>query len=80
MSMTESEAIALALSTLSADGTGIGQGMPHAHRKDRHMRLGKNRSGWVVSVPLDVPRGFEPDLIFVEIYDDTGEVNIPPLM
>jgi len=49
-------------------------------RKDRHMRLGKNRSGWLVVFSLKVPIGFEPNQLAVEVYEPDGEVNIPPLL
>jgi hypothetical protein len=44
------------------------------------MRLGKNRSGWVVSFRLDVPQGFEPDQVYVEVYEPDGEVNVPRIL
>lgn len=44
------------------------------------MRLGKNRKGWLVVVPLDVPESFEPNSIDVEVYEPDGEVHIQPTL
>jgi hypothetical protein len=75
--MTEQEAIRLAIEALRAEGTAMGAKPARAIRKNRHMRLGKNRCGWLVIVPLDVPASFEPNSIYVEVYEPDGEVHIP---
>lgn len=49
-----------------------------ATRIDSNMRLGKQLSGWLIYFKLDIPEGFEPDYIFVEVYDN-GRVHIPEI-
>ena len=78
--MTEYEAIYAALEALSAMGTSVGSKAVRALRKNSHMRLGQKREGWLVVVPLDVPVGFEPDSIHVEVYEPDGEVHIPTVL
>ena len=75
--MTEQEAINFALEGLRVQGTSVGSRPVYAIRKERHMRLGKNRSGWLVVVPLAVPDSFDPNAIHVEVYDPDGEIYIP---
>lgn len=75
--MTETEAIEIALAALRKRGTSIGKGPVGATRDERHMEFGRNRKGWVVSLPLDVPESFEPNRIHVEVYEPDGAVNIP---
>jgi hypothetical protein len=41
---------------------------------------GVARSRWVVGLPLNVPDGFEPDRFFVEVYEDTAEIVVPPIL
>jgi hypothetical protein len=78
--MTEEEAIRLAVAELERRGLGTTPNPVGAHHQNRHMRLGKNRSGWIVLFPLDAPRGFEPNQLSVEVYEPDGEVNIPPIL
>lgn len=78
--MTENEAIEIALEALRRNGTMIGEGDVRAIFRERHMRKGKNRCGWLVVVPLNVPRSFSPNAIDVEVYEPDGEVNIPVVL
>ena len=78
--MTEEEAIERAIGALRDNKTSIGSKPATAIRKGRHMRLGKDRSGWLVVVPLEVPASFEPDSIDVEVYEPDGEVFIPDVL
>ena len=74
--MNEQEAIELALVALGKSRSSFGAKPIRAFHRQRHMSRGKSRSGWVVTVALDVPEGFEPDSLHVEIYDDTSEVHV----
>jgi hypothetical protein len=78
--MTADEAIEKALAALKLDKTPIGSKPVRAIYKERHMRLGKNRSGWLVVVPLKVPASFEPDTLYIEVYEPDGEVYIPAVL
>ena len=72
--MTETEAITIALSALSRDGISAGKKPVGAIRYAL-----RNGSGWLVHVPLDVPEGFEPSDVMVEVYPD-GTTDIPPVL
>jgi hypothetical protein len=78
--MNQEQAIKIALAALRDQKTTIGSRPVTAIYKERHMRLGKNRNGWLVSVPLNVPANFEPDTIDVEVYEPDGEVYIPGVL
>ena len=78
--MTEDEAISIATTALQNSGTSIGNRPIHAIRKDRHMRRGKHKFGWLVIIPLAVPESFEPNAIDVEVYEPDGEVDIPMVL
>lgn len=52
----------------------------HAHYvEDRRFSDG-SRKGWVISVRMNVPEFFEPDLLFIEVSDPRGEVYIPGVL
>lgn len=78
--MTKEDAINLALEALRATQTAIGAKPVQAYRIEPRMRLRKNSEGWMAVVPLDVPFGFEPDMIHVEVYEPDGEVIIPDVL
>ncbi len=78
--ITEQDAIRLAVEALQSQGTAFAVGRVRAIRKERHMRRGKNRCGWLVVVPLNVPYGFEPNTIDVEVYEPGGEIHIPMVL
>ncbi len=78
--MTEQEAIKLAIEALESGGTKIGNKPLRACREVRNLSFGKNRTGWVVAVPIDWPVRMDPDCIFVEVYDPDGETHILPLL
>ena len=78
--MTKEQAIQAALAALRARKMAIGPKPVDAIYKDRHMRLGKGRRGWLVIVPLNVPACFEPDSLHVEVYEPDGEVFIPSVL
>ena len=46
----------------------------------RHMSLDKKKSGWVVTFKLNVPEGWEPNLLQVEVYEEDGSTHIPKLL
>ncbi|GKX59605.1 hypothetical protein [Leminorella grimontii] len=52
----------------------------HAHYvEDRRFSDGC-RKGWVISVRMNVPESFEPDLLFIEVSDPGGVVCIPGVL
>jgi hypothetical protein len=59
--MDEQRAIQIAVDEVTRNGGNITNDAPRAIYKQRNMRLGKNRCGWLVIFRLNVPEGFEPD-------------------
>jgi hypothetical protein len=78
--MTKEEAIDLAVGAFRSTGVTMGPKPVVAIRVDRHMRLGKNRHGWLVVVPLNVPDSFEPNSIDIEVYEPDGQIHIPDVL
>jgi len=78
--LNQDEAIRRALQEVKARGSAIAREPPTATFKEGGMRPGDNRSGWLVVFRLDVPEGFTPNLLHVEIYEPDGEVCVPPAM
>jgi hypothetical protein len=72
--VTELEAIELAKKALKRRGT------PVRNEPFRASRLEGRRPGWLIVVPLDVPVGFEPNKLFVEVFESDGTISIPPLL
>lgn len=77
--MKQNEAEAIALEVLRERKTRIRNGPVWSHRFESGERH-DSRSGWVVSVPLDVPDGWEEDCIRVEVFEPDGEINIPMIL
>ena len=78
--ISEVEAIRIAVEEVTRLKSNIKPDEPKAIYKQRHMRLGKNRSGWLVIFQLDVPPGFVPDRLYVEVYESNGEVYVPEIL
>ena len=79
--MTEEQAIRLALAAAVVDGQR--EKVPRNQISvflERAGTRGRTRGCWVVGLPLDVPVGFEPSRFFVEVYKDTSEVFVPPIL
>lgn len=74
--INETQAIELAREEASARRCRLGPAAPTIIRKDRHMRLDRKSSGWVIVFALDVPQGLEPNTVVIEVYDD-GRVFTP---
>lgn len=51
----------------------------HANYSRESISIGSNK-GWLISVKLDVPETFEPDMIFIEVSDPEGIAYIPPVL
>lgn len=51
----------------------------HASYNRLLISIGSNK-GWLISVELDVPDTFEPDMIFIEVSDPEGMVYIYPAL
>jgi len=77
--MTQNEAEEIAIAMLCERKTRTRSGPVWSRRFEAGERRDP-RSGWVVSVPLDVPEGWEPDEIYVEVFEPNGEVNIPMIL
>lgn len=77
--MTSEQAIERALAALHQRGTRIGSRPIRCRRYDSVSRKAP-RPGWVVTIPLDVPEGLEPDEMRVEVFEPDGEVNIPKII
>ena len=80
MTMTDEEIISVALSALNGDQKGVNVSTAHVRYQKRHMSLDRNRSGWVVSFRLDVPKTFEPNLLQIEVYEDDMSTHIPRML
>ena len=80
MTMTDEEIISIAISALKGDKKGVNLSTAHVRYQKRHMSLDRNRSGWIVSFSLDVPKGFEPNLLQIEVYEDDMSTNSPRLL
>ena len=78
--MTDEEIISTALSALHGDQKGVDVSTAHVRYQKRHMSLSRNRSGWIVSFRLDVPDGFEPNLLQIEVYEDDMSTHIPRML
>ena len=78
--MTREQAIEIALNHLRGVRTRIKDYPPCAFLKERDMRGGDDLRGWVVIVPLDVPFGFEPNEIHVEVYEPDGGIFVPRMI
>jgi hypothetical protein len=78
--MIESEVIAIALTAINGDTSGLKPGPPDVIYKKRHMSLGKNRSGWLVTYDLDEPPTFEPHMLMIEVYEDDLSTHVRPVM
>jgi hypothetical protein len=74
------EAVQIAMKEVVRLGCHIAQDEPQVIYKQRHMRLGTNRSGWLVIFRLNVPEGFEPDRLHVEVYETDGEVHVQAIL
>ena len=48
----------------------------HANYSYKSISIG-SKQGWLISAKLKVPETFEPDMIFIEISDPEGFINIP---
>jgi hypothetical protein len=79
-SISDDELIRIALSAIGDFQQGVVLPPLGVLYVKRHMSLGKNRSGWVITFKLDVPSGFEPDLLFVEVYEDDLTTFIPRVL
>nr|WP_146145555.1 hypothetical protein [Citrobacter freundii] len=51
----------------------------HANYSDKSISIG-SKKGWLVSAKLKVPETFEPNMIFIEISDPEGFINIPEVL
>ena len=76
MMIEENQAIEMARQEALANEFRIGSTAPTTIRKERHMRLDKKASGWLIVFDLDVPKELEPNSVMVEVYDD-GRVFTP---
>lgn len=77
--MTQDEAEAITLAVLRERKTRTRSGPVWSRRFEAGERHDP-RSGWEVSVPLDVPDGWEEDRITVEVFEPDGEINIPMIL
>lgn len=73
--MTKEEAVDLAVGAVRDEGSRIGTRPIWSDRFEENSRCDP-RAGWIVAVPIDVPKGFETDMIFVEVFEPSGDVNI----
>ena len=51
----------------------------HANCGYKSISIG-SKQGWLISAKLKVPETFEPDMIFIEISDPEGFINIPDVL
>ncbi|POD93106.1 hypothetical protein BV924_18045 [Pectobacterium odoriferum] len=72
-------AILLAANALSSNNIKYMPGSLDAVYMTKHRFSDGHRKGWVVSARLNVPEGFEPNMVFVEVSDPSGEVYMPPI-
>jgi hypothetical protein len=78
--MTEQEAIAFATAEVVRLKKKLHLNTAKAVRKDRHMRLGKDRTGWLVCFEIVGMEDFDPSMLLMEVYEPDGEVLIPDLL
>jgi hypothetical protein len=80
MTMTNEEIISIALSALHGDQKGVDVSTANVRHQKRHMSLDRNRTGWVVSIRLDVPDGFEPNVLQIEVCEDDMSTHMPRML
>jgi hypothetical protein len=72
------QAVQIAVNELRQKGEKLPIKQTSATYEERRMSRGKDRKGWRVFVEFDIE--MDPDHMFIEIYDDTGEIVMLPMI
>ncbi len=75
--MSKDEAELLAVDAVRSQGNLIGNKEIWSEHFDENSRLSDSSPGWLVAVPIDVPKGFDAELIIVEVFEPEGKINFP---
>ena len=73
--MTKEEAVDLAIGAVRDQGSRIDSKPIWSDRFEANSR-DDPRAGWIVGVPISVPKGFDPSIIFVEVFEPDRDISI----